>query len=222
MSLKKKLSIIIPAVCAVVAIVLCVFLYREWTRPKMIEAPFERLYWGMTLQEAEQILEEVGIEKVLKESVNESIMVDVEIWTLTIEQAELLGYKPIADLELSAIKNWPLHVGFESANKGGVMRLTTVSMVVEVNASDSITSLDKIEHVRKQISKDFGNPINERRSCWCITDDPDPLMSPAPALIMVDQFDVGARECVLEYRAHKYVMSLYGGQYGWIESKRYM
>ena len=66
MTLKRKISIAASVICAAAAIVLCVLLYREWTTPDIIEAPFKKLYWGMPLEEAEQVLAEVGIEDVLK------------------------------------------------------------------------------------------------------------------------------------------------------------
>ncbi len=221
MSLKKKLSIIIPAVCAVVAIVLCVFLYREWTRPKIIEAPFEKLYWGMPLEEAEQVLKEAGIDKVMKASVSDPLRWDEEIWTLTIEQAELLGFKHIDGLDLSTLKHWPVHVGFRSSGKNGVTRLVTVSVVVEVDASNAVTSLEKAEYVRQQISKKFGDPINEHRISWMVTNDSDVRASTDPYLLMMQQA-MGSKEMLLRYAGHTYVMSLYGGEWGDAATDRYM
>ena len=224
MSLKKKISIAATTLCTVAAVVMCLLLYREWTTPDIIEVPLKKLYWGMTLGEAEAVLAEVGIEKVLKGSLDDNGMWKQEEWTLTIEQAEMLGFAPVGNLKLSTIKNWPVHVGFSSSGKNGILRLVNVSIVIEVDASKAVTSFDKIEYIHKEISKVYGKPANDEPSFWCywrLTDDPDPITSSDPALVVRDKA-VGAKETLLEYSGNLYVMSLYGGRYSDVVSRAFM
>ena len=214
MTLKKKISIAATSVCVVVAAVLCVLLCREWTTPDIIEAPFEKLYWGMTLEEAEQVLDEAGIEKVMKGSREKIGMHDTgsEVWTLTIEQAQLLGFTGIGNLELSTVKHWPVHLGFDMPSTQGIARLTTVSVVVELPASEAVTSMDKMENIRKEINKEYGQPYDEHQMHWTIGSS-DPVASRDPWMGMVYDVAVGAKEMVLQYSGHLYVIKLYGGKY---------
>jgi len=224
MSLKKKIIIAATTLCTVAAVVMCLLLYREWTTPDIIEVPLKKLYWGMTLDEAEAVLAEVGIEKVLKGSLDDNGMWKQEEWTLTIEQAEMLGFAPVGNLKLSTIKNWPVHVGFSSSGKNGILRLVNVSIVIEVDASKAVTSFDKIEYIHKEISKVYGKPANDEPSFWCywmLTDDPDPITSSDPVLMVRDKA-VGAKETLLEYSGNLYVMSLYGGRYSDVVSRAFM
>ena len=224
MTLKKKISIAVSGVCIiilVVAAVLCVHICSEPDAPDIIEAPFEKLYWGMTLEEAEQVLKEAGIDKVLKASVSDPLRWDVEIWTLTIEQAEILGFKHIEGLDLSTKKYWPVHVGFKSPSKDEEIRLVTVSVVVEVDAAIAAAEPEKIDYVRQQISPIFGDPVNERQTHWIITDDPDPRASSDPTFGILEKA-VGVNELLLRYNGSLYVTALYGSHYGFAETDRYM
>ncbi len=223
MSWKKKLGIILPLVCVVAAVALYFFMPKEPAAPKIIEPPFDNLYWGMTVDEARQVLKDAGIEKVAQAGTSD-FLYKSEIWTLTAEQAELLGYEPFEEAGLSTKKFWPVHIGFTSpsGNKSGVMRLVTVSVVTEVDASKAATLTDKMENVRKEISKVYGEPYNERQTAWTIGTS-DPLVSQDPWLVMMSSKAVGANETLLRYYGHLYVMKLYDDKYAMmIEASGYM
>lgn len=222
MSLKKKIIIAATTLCTVAAVALCLFLYKKPTAPKIIEPPFDNFYWGMTVDEARQVLKDAGIEKVAQAGTSD-FLYKSEIWTLTAEQAELLGYEPFEEAGLSTKKFWPVHIGFTSpsGNKSGVMRLVTVSIVTEVDASKAATLTDKMENVRKEISKVYGEPYGERQTAWTIGTS-DPLVSQDPWLAMMGK-EVGANETLLRYHGHLYVMKLYDEKYGMIiEASGYM
>jgi len=222
MSLKKKIIIAATTLCTVAAVALCLFLYKKPTAPKIIEPPFDNFYWGMTVDEARQVLKDAGIENVAQAGTSD-FLYKSEIWTLTAEQAELLGYEPFEEAGLSTKKFWPVHIGFTSpsGNKSGVMRLVTVSIVTEVDASKAVTSTDRRENVRKEISKVYGEPYDEYQVNWAIGTS-NPLVSQDPWLAMMGK-EVGANETLLRYHGHLYVMKLYDERYGGIiEAKGYM
>ena len=213
MSWKKKLGIIIPSICTVVAIVLCVLLYREWTTPDMIEPPFKKLYWGMTLEEAYDVLEDVGLADEITHRPANTYGRDSELWTLTVEQAEKLGYTFPGKLALSENERYPVYVSFLSASKGGVVRLVSIAAMIEVDASDSVTSLAKVEYTEKQLIKTYGKPINQ--GFWQYV--PDDVAKEDyryyPKLKLAQTKRTGPREMILCYSSEGYLSRKYGGEY---------
>lgn len=209
---KKKLGIIIPTVCAVAAIVLCVMLYKEWTTPDIIEAPFRKLYWGMTLDEAYEVLEEVGIEKVAQQG-TDNFRRDCELWTLTPEQAELLGYTHPGDLRFSENEFYPVYIGFANANRGGIIRLVSVAVMVEVDASDAVTSMAKVEYAEKQLIKTYGEPMFEHHWRYAPDDATNEELRYCPSLHATTTGRTGPREMLLCYDGSGYSMLKYGGDY---------
>lgn len=214
MSWKKKLGIIIPAICAVVAIVLGAMLYKEWTTPDIIEAPFTKLEWGMTLDEAYEVLEEVGIEKVARQG-TDNFRCDRELWTLTPEQAELLGYTNPGDLALSDNEYYPVYVGFASANRGGIIRLVSVAVMVEVDASQAVTSLAKVEYAEKKLEETYGavEPPFERYWRYAPDDATNEELRYHPHLHATLSGRTGPKEMLLVYDGSGYSALKYGGDY---------
>ncbi len=222
MSWKKKLGIVIPVCCLAVVVVLCIFWYREPAAPKIIEPPFDNLYWGMTVDEARQVLKDAGIENVAQQGTDDFFN-ESEIWTLTAEQAELLGYEPYEEAELSTKKFWPVHIGFSGPKgKNGEVRLVMVATVLEVDAANAATSDAKVEFVKEQISKEFGEPLGGRQPCWKLTDNPELSSAPEPSMALLIDVAVGENEIVARYTAYQYVLALYGENCVGIDSQKYM
>ncbi len=212
MSLKKKLSILGTAICAITAVVLCVLLYLEWSSPDIIEPPLEKLEWGMTLEEAYEVLDEVGIEKVMRAG-TDNFRRECELWTLTAEQAELLGYTHPGNLSLSNNEYWPVYVGFANSNSGGVIRLVSVAAMVEVPASESVTSLAKKEYAHSTFTKVYGASMNFSDTTWRIGTKEQIAAYTVPQLQAVSSGRTGPQELLLAYNGAGYVTSLYGGQF---------
>lgn len=215
MSWKKKLGIIIPSICAVAAIVLCIFWYREPAAPDMIEPPFKKLYWGMTLEEAYEVLEDVGIADEITHRPANTYGRDSELWTLTAEQAEKLGYTYPGKLALSENERYSVYVGFLSASKGGIVRLVSAAAMIEVDASHAVTSLDKVEYVEKQLIKEYGEPM--RQGFWqYLPDGVEPTdfeVRYYPSLRMAQTNRNGPREILLCYNGSGYLDKEYGGKH---------
>jgi len=210
MSLRKKLSIILPIGCFGIAVTLCVLLYREWTTPDMIEPPLKKLHWGMTLDEAYAVLDEVGIEKVAQQG-TDNFRRECELWTLTPEQADLLGYTYPGELALSENEYWPVYVGFANANSGGIIRLVSVSVMVEVTEEEAQTSLQKKQCVWSSLEKEYGERIIPESGYWRIGPESYPFLQAA-----ITQ-RAGPREMILSYDGSLYLSAQFGGAFGGVE-----
>lgn len=206
MSLKHKLSIIIPVICFGLAITLCFMLYKEWIKPDMIEPPLKHFYWGMTLDEAYEVLEDAGIENVRAVGANDPIH-DGELWTLTPEQAQQLGYTHPGKLALSENEYYPVYVGFSSANRGGIVRLVTVSVMVEVPEQYASTSFEKKEYTIAALVKQYGKSLFDEFGLWRYGPDNYPGLSATLSQ------RTGPREMTLFFNAVNYLSTLYGGVY---------
>ncbi|MBR4889647.1 MAG: hypothetical protein IKU17_10925 [Clostridia bacterium] len=215
MSWKKKLGIVIPVCCMAVTVVLCVLLYKEWTTPDMIEPPFKKLYWGMTLEEAYEVLEDVGLADEITHRPANTYGRDSELWTLTTEQAEKLGYTYPGKLALSENERYQVYIGFLSASKGGIVRLVSVAAMIEVDASHAVTSLDKVEYAEKQLIKEYGEPM--RQGFWrYLPDGVEPTDFEAryyPNMSVGQTNRTGPREMLLCYSGAGYLDKNYGGEH---------
>ena len=217
MSWKKKLGIIVPVCCMVAAAVLGVLLCREWTTPdtpEIIEAPFTRLEWGMTLDEAYEVLADVGIEKVAQQG-TDNFRRDCELWTLTPEQAELLGYTHPGDLVLSENEYYPVYVGFANTSRDGIIRLVSVAVMVEADASLEGTLLEKLEYAENELEKTYGEPVVEY--CWRYVpqdvETTDEEFRYYPYLHAALSGRTGPKEFLLCYDGSGYSTLNYGGNY---------
>ena len=219
MSLKKKISIIISAAGAITAILLCVLLYRANTVPGVIELPFEKLYWGMTIEEAYEVLDEVGLDDFLQLK-HPGMTAKTELWTLTPAEAELLGFKCPKELTPSTYKQYPIHIRFQGQRSSNTIRLIEVSIVFEAPASESVTSLDKLDYTRNKLIQTYGAPTNETKTGWRKMDMPELGESAHPEMFISNVF-VGANETLVYYRGAAYVTRLYGGQYTYEMTEQY-
>ena len=215
MSWKKKLVIAIPVWCLAVGVVLCIFWYREPAAPSLIEPPFKKLYWGMTLEEAYDVLEDVGLADEITHRPANTYGRDSELWTLTAEQAKKLGYTYPGKLALSENERYPVYVGFLSAGKGGIVRLVSVAAMIEVDAEYAEISSAKEEYAEAQLIKDYGEPINP--GFWrYIPEGADGTGRNGryfPHLNLIQHGRTGPREMLLCYDGSGYSMTEYGGDY---------
>lgn len=163
MSIKKKISIFCLLICIAAFVFGCSQApssaieseAASTPTPQYVEPPFDEMFWGMPLEEAYALLE--------KNNVGDPVLADwpapsrvTELWKLTAEQAEKLGYISPGELEISSERELPVYLGFCSASSEGTPRLVSVSVMAQVPEEHADSKDAKQSYAVVSLSKHYG------------------------------------------------------------------